>query len=54
MRIDLAQADQVVVRRLVDRRGGVLADVDAEDAAIAGAFYVSISLSTPSLLKPIR
>ena len=54
VRIDLAQADQVIVRRLLDRRVGVLADVDAEHAAVAARFTFSTSLSTPSLLKPMR
>ena len=38
--IDLAQADQVVARRLLDRGVEILADVDAEDAFEFCALYV--------------
>ena len=56
VRIDAGQADQVVVGRVLDRRRGVLADVQAQDAAGARGSCARASRCRGSgqarLLKP--
>ena len=58
VRIDAGEADQVVVDGALDRRGRVLADVQAEDAAAAResapAGRWRMKAARPSLLKPSR
>ena len=51
LRIDLAHAENVILRRSIDGRVGVLADADPADSPIAGAFEASDEVVDPLVVE---